>query len=550
MGSIWRKKRTETGKIAAMDSREDIPRPSRILALLADSLEPIRFSLPRLGFDLKFCHSMDELIEDAKGGVGALLIHCECLDEMAQAKLEGLVTSQEVWSQIPILLIGESRAHHDFAERDLAERDLSVLGNVSQMGECAGAPEIARVLRAAIVFRHRQYKVRDLLKSAETSQRAKSDFLANMSHEIRTPLGAVLGFSELLIENGVNERERDVYMTAIRRNGQMLSALIDDILDLAKVESGRIEVENIEFSIKEVLSEVVSNLEPRASKKSIKLEVEVLPDVPDLVVTDPIRLKQILLNVVGNAVKFTGHGAVTVRISAVSNVQVQSRLHIEVEDTGIGISSEQTEHLFKPFSQGDSSRTRRYGGTGLGLVLSRKLAQAMGGALELKWSIAGGGSCFAVDLPVGLAARRAPQAPLALIGSEPLEGRKILVVDDSIDNQMLITRILKLLGADVESASDGQEAVDRAMEKHFDIILMDLQMPRMGGVEATRVLRSKGYRNPIVALTAHTLKEDRQRCLSVGCTDYLTKPIERTHLVQVLERVAKGTGTSDGQPRH
>jgi CheY-like chemotaxis protein/nitrogen-specific signal transduction histidine kinase len=400
--------------------------------------------------------------------------------------------------------------------------------------------------------------MRDLMAELEHSRheaveasRAKSDFLANMSHEIRTPLGAILGFTELMMDSGISKREKKDYMMAARRNGQMLSALIDDILDLSRVEAGRLEIAKLEFSLNELVSEVISALEPLASKKGLPLNVTKSKDL-DQMTGDPIRLKQILVNIVGNAIKFTSHGAVDVRFSLDASSSERSLLNIEVEDTGIGISPQQAAQLFRPFTQADTSSTRRFGGTGLGLVLSQRLARAMGGDLKLQWSIPGGGSNFAVSLPVVAARKVRPirKAPVAAVAVQqdsglPLAGSRILLVDDSLDNQMLISRILKLLGAEVDLANDGLEGIEKALSDSFDVILMDLQMPRLGGVEATRMLRAKGYKQPIVALTAHAMQEDRQRCISVGCSDYLTKPVQRSHLVQVIERVAQLKPTGD-----
>jgi CheY-like chemotaxis protein len=360
-----------------------------------------------------------------------------------------------------------------------------------------------------------------------------------------------LGFTELMMDSGSSKREKKDYMMAARRNGQMLSALIDDILDLSRVEAGRLEIAKLEFSLSELVSEVISALEPLASKKGLPLNVTKSKDL-DQMTGDPIRLKQILVNIVGNAIKFTSHGAIDVRFALDGSSPDRALLNIEVEDTGIGISPQQAAQLFRPFTQADTSSTRKFGGTGLGLVLSQRLARAMGGDLKLQWSIPGGGSNFAVSLPVVAARKVRPirKAPVSAVAVQqdanlPLAGSRILLVDDSLDNQMLISRILKLLGAEVDLANDGLEGIEKAMSDSFDVILMDLQMPRLGGVEATRLLRAKGYKQPIVALTAHAMQEDRQRCINVGCSDYLTKPVQRSHLVQVIERVAQLKPTGD-----
>jgi signal transduction histidine kinase len=504
-------------------------------------------SLKRNALEAAVCTDFDQFKSEIRRGAGALLINLDVLDPTLVQELNGVLEEQPTWSHLPVTVLSDRG--EDAGEDALPL--LAPLGNVTLLESPVRVGTLVTSLRSAIAYRKRQYEVRDLLDELEESRtsaveanRAKSDFLANISHEIRTPLGAVLGFAELLMESGVSEREKHVYMTAIKRNGQMLSALINDILELAKVEAGRIEIERIEFSLSELLAEVVSALEPQASKKGLPLHVERGSRLPETLKADPIRLKQILMNILGNAVKFTSQGSVVLRLDVENRAESEADLIIEVEDTGVGISARQIDRLFKPFTQVDTSTTRRFGGTGLGLVLSQKLARAMGGDLKLKWSIPGGGSCFEIRIK----AEVEKQAQVQLENGEraevtparlPLAGRQILVVDDSLDNQMLISRILKLLGSEVDLAGDGEEAIDKALAKAYDIVLMDLQMPKLGGVEATKRLREQGFERPIVALTAHALKGDRQKCLSVGCTDYLTKPIQRQHLVQVLERVAR-----------
>lgn len=497
--------------------------------------------LEREGFEVFSTESLPELLEQIEKVPAVLVISKANLGQDTFMQVAASLKKQAAWSHVPIIVV-----QHQQTEAE----DCLSMGNVTILETPIRARTLISCVHVALNHRKRQFEVRDLLveleesrKQAVDANRAKSDFLANISHEIRTPLGAVLGFTELVMDSSVTEREKQIYMVAVRRNGQMLSALIDDILDLSKVEAGRIETERIEFSLGELLSEIVSAIDPKIAKKGLTLNLERSQPEVDNVISDPIRLKQILMNLIGNAVKFTSHGSVTVRVGweVLPDSSKDRRLVVDIEDTGIGIAVPQTKLLFKPFMQGDTSTTRRYGGTGLGLVLSQRLARLMGGDVRLKWSIPGGGSCFEVTVIAGVGKLREIHSPMQEqkpAGVLPLKDAKILVVDDSLDNQMLISRILKLLGAEVDLANDGIEAIDRALNQPYDVILMDLQMPRLGGVEATRILRSKGYTRPIVALTAHALKEDRQRCLSVGCTDYLTKPIQRTHLVQVLERVA------------
>lgn len=438
----------------------------------------------------------------------------------------------------------------------MADEDSAVSGPAGpgfclQLRRPVSEPTLLSAMQAALAYVEGERERMDLrarLRNAHAeaieAHRAKSDFLANMSHEIRTPLGAVLGFSELLMEDGISDRERQAYMSTIRRNGQLLSALIDDILDLANVESGRLEVEALEFALSELVAEVVSVFEPQATAKGLPLLVEMPQGLPNMCKSDPRRLKQIFVNLIGNAIKFTNFGHVIIRLNGKPAGERRFILEIEFEDSGIGIPPKQTDVLFQPFTQVDASITRKFGGTGLGLVLSRQLARALGGDLKLSWSVVGGGSCFRLRIPVDLPKTTViPPKATCAVKNGPLKGRRILVVDDSLDNQMLIGQTLLRLGAEIETANDGFQAVHKALAREFDVVLMDLQMPRLSGVEATRLLREKGYARPIVALTAQALKEDRTRCLDVGCTAYLTKPIQRTRLLEMLEELAPRTGS-------
>ena len=510
------------------------------------------------GHPVLVCGDTAEVCREMVAGVGALLIGREVLTGDDLPPLLRTLALQPGWSHLPVIMILQDGDQLNLV--DPVFESLDRLANVTLIESPVHLSTLLSMVRASIAHRRRQYQQRDLLEQLESSRReaieanrAKGDFLANVSHEIRTPLGAILGFSELLMEPATSERDRQIYMKTVRRNGKMLSALINDLLDLAKVESGRMEIERIEFSLGEVLAEVTSELAPMAFAKNVPLVVDRSHGIDDVLSTDPLRLKQILVNVVGNAIKFTSFGSVNVRV----DVQ-DSRLTVEIEDTGIGISSAQAARLFQPFQQADTSSTRRYGGTGLGLVLSRKLARALGGDLRLKWSTPGGGTCFELTLQVEISgaslrsavnidgASEVQPATAEQARHAPLAGKRILVVDDSPDNQVMIARILNLLGAGVDLAGDGLEAVNKAMGRRYDLVLMDLQMPRLGGIEATRMLREKGYLQPIVALTAHALQGDRAKCLSVGCTDYLTKPVPRAELERVLGRA---TQAGAGVPR-
>jgi signal transduction histidine kinase len=504
--------------------------------------------LSRSKIECEKCSSLEVLLNELRKGAGAVILAKEVLTLNSISILSRFLDQQPTWSFLPlIILIGAGDLAQGNSE---ALKLLKPLRNTTLLERPVRIETLTSVAQSAIADRRRQYEVRDLVAALEASKKeaieanqAKSVFLANMSHEIRTPLGAILGFSEILMEPGLTEQERETYINTIKRNGSLLTALIDDILDLAKVESGKIAVETISVSVSDLLREVMLALEPRALAKNVPLSVTLSSDVPKTIQTDPIRLKQVLINIIGNAIKFTTAGHVSIRAFASQSEQAQNRhmLHFEVTDTGLGISPDQVTHLFQPFTQADSSITRKFGGTGLGLVLSKKLAQALGGDLILVKSEIGVGSQFqiTIDTNHGLATEIKPtiQQPAPSKSSNqtlPLKDCRILLVDDSVDNVMLITRLLNHSGAHVTSAHDGIEGVQAALAEEFDVVLMDVQMPHMDGREATQTLRQKGFAKPIIALTGHSDDEDRRKCLAVGYNHFVTKPIQRAELIQLI----------------
>jgi PAS domain S-box-containing protein len=373
---------------------------------------------------------------------------------------------------------------------------------------------------------------------AERANKLKSAFLANMSHEIRTPLGVMLGFADMICDPDISGAERTQFARTLRTNGEQLSILINDILDLSKVEAGHMTVESLQFSLRRLIEEVLSALNVKAAEKGIRLSYKHDASCPDLISSDPTRLRQILWNLVGNAIKFTSKGEVLISIGC-----EDSFLCFEVTDTGVGIAPEHVPSLFKTFSQGDESMTRKFGGTGLGLALSKGLAEALGGELMLKSSKLGAGSTFSLKVrnnlhsgPVAAAKKEGVQIDANRDAVNKLDGISILIVDDSLDNQTFISRMLMKKGAVVEIASDGQEGFDKALKGSFNLILMDLQMPVMDGYTATQKLRELGYRTPIVALTAHAMSEVRKKCLDVGYNDHLPKPVNSDDLVRMIQK--------------
>jgi hypothetical protein len=421
-------------------------------------------------------------------------------------------------------------------EVDANQRTTRIIGVVMDITERKDAEE---KLAAAIL-------------KAETANSAKSEFLANMSHEIRTPLGAVLGFTELLKDPSMSQEERAKYAEIIDRNGKQLSHLINDILDLSKVEAGKLEIEHTAVSLPSLIAETTSMLRALAMEKNINLRVKPWSNIPARVCTDPTRLNQILINVIGNAIKFTQQGEVSVAIETKRVLENgQSLIGIRVQDTGIGITSEQQAKLFHAFSQADSSMTRKFGGTGLGLILSKRLSEALGGDLTLVESRPEEGTVFEITIlvappeickhhPNSANESEPTSKPSRTVASETksFHGVRLLVAEDSPDNKLLIERMLIPLGPTIEFAENGEDAVEKALNGDFDLVLMDIQMPVKNGYDATQLLRARGFQKPIVALTAHALVEERKRSLEVGCNDHVTKPLTRQKLYQTIEKYA------------
>ncbi len=381
---------------------------------------------------------------------------------------------------------------------------------------------------------------------AEEANKAKSEFLANMSHEIRTPLTAILGYSEMLMDEGTSPQERKEHSLVILRNGKHLLNLVNDILDISKIEADKLVLERRPCSIHAIVADVVSMMRVRAIEKHLTLTARYVTPMPWTILTDEARLRQALINLVGNAIKFTSTGEVSISISLVQGQQdIPPMIQVDVHDTGIGISAEAIKSLFRPFTQADSSTTRKFGGTGLGLTITKRIIEKMGGQVQVQ-STPGQGSTFTLVVPTGPlegiamvehtaeAMAETTEAPHQPERTHPLEGLRILLAEDGPDNQLLIRTVLSKAGAEVEVVENGLLAVQAATARPFDLVLMDMQMPEMDGYEATGQLRAKGYEAPIVALTAHALSSDRARCIDAGCTDYLTKPIDRAALIALI----------------
>lgn len=388
---------------------------------------------------------------------------------------------------------------------------------------------------------------------AEAANAAKSEFLANMSHEIRTPLSAILGFTDVLRRNMGQPEQREQYLATIQSSGNHLLTLINDILDLSKIESGHMEFERKRCSPHGILTEVLSVMRVRAQEKALNLEYEWLTPIPETILTDPARFRQAVVNLTANAIKFTESGTVTVRIAAYPE-QSEPRFVCEVQDTGVGIPEAFLDRVFMPFHQVDNSNTRKFGGTGLGLSISQYIVEKLGGKITVESQL-GKGSLFRATFQSGSLAgipmlAEKPVDPCQCVQNlsrgaiQKLRPIRVLLADDGVSNRDLISLVLTEAGTKVTCVENGQQAVERALAESFDLILMDMQMPVMDGYTATSLLRTMNVRVPIVALTAHAMRGDADKCLRMGCSGYVSKPIQIDRLLQVINDTVGGPASS------
>lgn len=446
-----------------------------------------------------------------------------------------------------LLQVGSATADFRIARRDGGTRWVHATGKTI-CDESGAVVRLAGVAEDVTEARTMAEELRSAREQADAANRTKSEFLANMSHEIRTPLTAILGYADLLAEDAsraLSAEQRNSYLAAMRRSGEHLLALLNEILDLSRVEAGRLEVDRAPTDIGQTLADVAALTKVRAAERGLEFELVYETPLPPAVITDPLRVRQILVNLLGNATKFTEQGLV--RLVARYRWDA-GMLEFDVVDTGIGIDPQRIATLFEPFQQGDASTARRHGGVGLGLAISRRLAELLGGELVLLDSSPEFGTEFRVRIPAavsqatdaqsGESTGPAVRSQLAE-AADALSGLRILYADDGADNQKLTRVLLERAGATVHTVSNGSEAVEAALGAQasgapFDAVLMDMQMPVMDGYEATNTLRTRGFRGPVIAFTAHAMASDRARCLAAGCDEYITKPIDRTALIEAL----------------
>jgi PAS domain S-box-containing protein len=424
----------------------------------------------------------------------------------------------------------------------------------NEMGEVIGLAGISRDVTQIMLNERRLLESQ---KAAEAANQAKSDFLANISHETRTPINGVIGMVEILLESGLNEEQRG-YAHTIKSSADCLLTIIDDVLSFANIEAGKIEVEAVSFGLPPLMSEIIQSMRVRARAKNLQVNFHIAPEVPSTLIGDPQKIRQILTHLIGNGVKFTEQGEVKVEVTAKPGSAGKCQCRFIVNDTGIGIPKDKLPDLFRRFHQVDSSTTRNYGGIGLGLATSRRLCELMGGSLAVTSEV-GKGTQFSFILELGCAEDRIPvkeSAPARkgcgtgryrpAIAAKPIVNqdvlRRVLLVDDGLINLKVAGIWLQKLGHSVVTALDGEKAVEAFQVGHFDLILMDVQMPVLDGLEATRLIRQIERQRltngptPIVAMTAHAMTGYRECCLEAGMNDYITKPIRREHLQLVLDR--------------
>ncbi|OQX73464.1 MAG: hypothetical protein B6D64_13835, partial [Bacteroidetes bacterium 4484_276] len=389
--------------------------------------------------------------------------------------------------------------------------------------------------------------------NAETATQAKSSFLASMSHEIRTPLNGIIAMSELVLFGELSDEQRS-RISSVKKSGESLLDIINEILDISKIEAGKVELEIVDFSIKEIVKSIEQTLSIRIQKKNLEFSINMSPDIPEFLLGDPVKIRQVVINLIGNAIKFTDKGKIGLLIEMAKPTNKNINVRFSVTDTGIGIPQDKIEGLFKSFTQADSSTTRKYGGTGLGLAISKQYVGMMGGEINVESKI-GQGSTFSFVIPLQASTKipekyvekKYPQIKMENIEatSKEKENVSILIVEDQPINLEIIVGLLELKDYSITTACNGVEAVDKATNNKFDLIFMDIQMPEMDGEEATKKIREhekdKNIHTPIVAMTAHAMKGHKDHFLEIGMDDYIEKPIKAAIVYDMVNKFANNT---------
>ena len=474
--------------------------------------------------------------------------------------MDGLQTVKALWELDARLQVVICTAYSDYSFDDIVREvgssdRLLILKkpfDPVEVRQMAGA--LTEKWNVRLQLESQMEDLREANVRAESANRAKTDFLANMSHEIRTPMNALLGYVDLMCDPTAGLEDRQNYGRTVRRSGEHLLVILNDLLDVSRIEASRIVINNADMNPFEVVHEVACLMRSEAGEHDLEINFEVQGEIPMVIESDMVRMRQILINMIGNAIKFTEKGEIKLVLRLDNNFASDHRyLCVDVIDTGIGIEPDKLKNIFEPFQQADSSSTRVHGGTGLGLTISKNLAVLLGGSLEASSEL-GIGSTFTLQLYAGELGRALLKSytpkdcsldvlPSGLkqevqqMEDVLLEGR-VLIVEDVKLNRVLLGAMLRRCGATVEMACDGKEGSELALKEHaagnpYDLILMDMQMPVMDGYDATGHLRKQGYVGPIVALTAHAMGDDRDKCIAAGCDDYATKPIDKLRLLNI-----------------